>query len=71
MISKGLVRIHNFVRRLSGVSEAIPKGDESPELLPLDRPGRLGRHVVDDAVDAAHLVDDAGGGLGEDVPRNW
>ena len=36
MISKGLVRIHNVVRRLSRFSEAIRKGSESPELFPLD-----------------------------------
>src|SRR5688572_21918900 len=29
-------------------------------LFPLDRPGRLRRHVVDDAIDATHFVDDAG-----------
>src|SRR3954451_19926829 len=29
--------------------------------LPLDRPGRLAGEVVDDAVDALDLVDDAGG----------
>src|SRR4051812_17911962 len=29
-------------------------------LFPLDRPGRLRRIVVDDPVDAVHLVDDAG-----------
>ena len=27
--------------------------------LPLDRAGRLTRHVVDDSIDALHLVDDA------------
>ena len=30
--------------------------------LPLNGSRRLGGHVVDDAVDAAHLVDDAVGG---------
>ena len=41
-----------------------------PELrnpsLPLDRPGRLARHVIDDPVDAFHFVDDAGGDAGEE-----
>ncbi len=35
--------------------------------LPLDRPGRLAGDVVDDAIDAPHLVDDAGGDAGEEV----
>jgi len=41
-------------------------GTASPS-LPLDGPGRLGRDVVDHPVDAAHLVDDAGGGAAEEV----
>src|SRR5581483_10744469 len=32
-----------------------------PESFPLDRPRRLARYVVHHAVDALHLVDDAGG----------
>src|SRR6201996_1818051 len=35
--------------------------------LPLYGPGRLGRDVVDHPVDAAHLVDDAGGGTGQEA----
>ena len=35
--------------------------------FPLDRARRLRRHVVDDPVDAAHLVDDARGGAAEEV----
>src|SRR6266513_1020402 len=37
--------------------------------LPLDGRGRLGGDVVGDAVDAAHLVDDAVGDLGEQLVR--
>src|SRR5689334_17091187 len=40
-------------------------------LLPLDGAGRLGGDVVDHPVHAADLVDDAGGGAGEDVPRKF
>src|SRR5207244_7665690 len=36
-------------------------------LLPLDCSRRLGCHIVDDAVDAFHLVDDAGGGSTKEV----
>ena len=39
----------------------------APESFPLDGAGGFGGDVVDDAVDAAHLVDDAGGGAAEDV----
>lgn len=35
-------------------------------LFPLDRTGRFRRNIVDHAVDAAHLVDDAGGGAAEE-----
>ena len=66
--SEGLVRIHFYVSHLWGDSEAISKGFERSELFPLDGAGGLGGHVVDDAVDAADLVDDARGGLGQDVP---
>src|SRR5689334_22243934 len=41
---------------------------KDPESFPLDRAGRLGRHVVDDPIDAADLVDDPGGRLAEHVP---
>lgn len=34
--------------------------------LPLNRSRRLARHVVDDAADTAHLVDDAGTDSGEE-----
>src|SRR5437764_12352813 len=37
--------------------------------LPLDRAGGFGGDVVDDAVDAAHLVDDAGGGAAQNLVR--
>jgi len=36
-----------------------------PPLLPLDRAGGFGGDVVNDAVDAAHLVDDARRGMAE------
>src|ERR1700744_3851824 len=36
-------------------------------LFPFNRRGRLRRDVVDDAVDAADLVDDPGGDLAEEV----
>src|ERR1700761_4313784 len=39
--------------------------------LPLYGPGRLGRDVIDHPVDAAHLVDDAGGGAGQDRPGEF
>src|SRR6266852_341327 len=35
-------------------------------LLPLDRTGRFRGHIIHDAVDAAHLVDDAGGDMAEE-----
>ena len=38
-------------------------------LLPLDRAGGFGGDVVDDAVDAAHLVDDARCGAAEHLVR--
>src|SRR5690554_4897049 len=38
---------------------------DRPTSLPLNGAGRLAGDVVDDAVDAADLVDDAGGGAGE------
>src|SRR6185369_11263025 len=41
------------------------------ELLPLDRCRRLAAHVVGDAVDAAHLVDDAAGDLLEERVRQF
>src|SRR3546814_3952799 len=45
-------------RRHNGES-LLPRALLPRALLPLDRPRRLGGHVVDDAVDAAHLVDEA------------
>ena len=36
-------------------------------LLPLDCTRRFGGDVIDDAVDAADFVDDAGGGLTEEI----
>lgn len=68
MALKGLVRIHFSVSALRGISEAMPKGSERPELFPLNRAGRFGRDVVDDAIDAADLVDDACSGAAQDVP---
>src|SRR5580704_14459943 len=41
----------------------------APRLLPLDRTRRFRGHVVDDAVDAAYFVDDAGGGAAEHLVR--
>src|ERR1043165_4697456 len=41
----------------TGASSAFTTG--RTELFPLDRAGRLARDVVDDAVNAAYLVDDA------------
>src|SRR5580698_6868894 len=35
--------------------------------LPLDRPGRLRGHVVDDAIDAFDFVDDAGGDRADEL----
>src|SRR4029450_4400405 len=40
---------------------------EASESFPLDRAGRLARHVVDDAVDALDLVDDAGGHVPDEL----
>lgn len=37
--------------------------DEAPPLFPLNRSGGFAGYVEDDAVDAAHGVDDAGGGF--------
>ena len=37
--------------------------------LPLDSGGRLAGDVVDDAVDAAHFIDDAAGHLGQQRMR--
>src|SRR5690606_38901910 len=51
--------ILNFPKRPAARTEA--------ESLPLDRAGRFARYVIDDAVDAAHLVDDAGGGAAEEI----
>ena len=45
---------------------AISSSDKYPSLL-LDRPGRLRRDVVDDAVDAAAPVDDARRGAAEEL----
>src|SRR3546814_17585279 len=46
-------------RRHNGES-LLPRALLPRALLPLDRPRRLGGHVVDDAVDAAPLGDEAG-----------
>ena len=35
--------------------------------LPFNGAGRLGGVIVGDAIDAAHLVDDAGGDAGQEV----
>src|SRR5262249_31769705 len=48
------------------LSHPTPQHSQS---FPLDRPRRLRGHVVDDAVDAAHLVDDAGRDAAEEVVR--
>src|SRR5690606_5008963 len=40
---------------------------DGPESFPLDGARRLRCHVVDHAIDAPHLVDDAGGGAAEKV----
>src|SRR3546814_3092123 len=45
----------------------LPRALLPRALLPLDRPRRLGGHVVDDAVDAAHLVDEAGRDAGQEI----
>ncbi len=39
---------------------------DGPKSFPLDGAGGFGRHVVNDAVDAADLVDDSRRGLGEE-----
>src|SRR5882724_12964479 len=49
--------------------EKTVKSIPRPPSLPLDRAGRLRSDVVDDAVDAAHLVDDAGGDAAEEIVR--
>jgi hypothetical protein len=54
--------VQSIRRRHANLSLSIPRYDPS---LPLDRAGRLARDVVDDAVDALDLVDDAGGDMGE------
>src|SRR5688572_6601492 len=43
--------------------------NQQGSLFPLDRGRRLGRNVVDDSIDAAHFVDDAGRDGREDVVR--
>ena len=40
------------------------------ELFPLDRGGRCGRNIIDDAVDALDLVDDANGDAVEHIIRD-
>src|SRR5689334_4831955 len=52
-------------------SAADPAGGDSPATrsLPLDRRRWLRRDVVDDPVDAGHLVDDPAGDLAEHVVR--
>src|SRR5689334_16815308 len=55
--------------KISGTTSA--RLSSPAALLPLDRAGGFGGDVVDDAVDAAHLVDDAGGGAAEDLVREW
>ena len=41
--------------------------EQTMELLPLNGGGRLGGDIVDDSVDAADLVDDSVGDVGEEV----
>lgn len=63
-ISKGFVRIHNVVRRLSRFSEAIPKGSESPELFQVHgQATRLQRHPCE-CRGAKPLLDPAAGQRG-------
>src|SRR5438132_11121354 len=45
------------------------KGNAPCPLLPLDCAGGFGGDVVDDAVDAAHLVDEAGRGAPQELVR--
>ena len=52
----------------AGCAADLTVGDQNRgdrPLLPLDGAGRLRRDIVDDPVDAPHLVDDAGGGAAE------
>src|SRR5215813_2049225 len=55
---RALAPKHDF-----GISRPLPQPHPS---LPLDRAGRLRGHVVDHAVDALDLVDDAGRDVGEE-----
>jgi len=58
-------------RRLRGGcgQQTPPDSTGCGALLPLDRAGGFRGDVVDEPVDAAHLVDDAGGGAAEDLTR--
>src|SRR4051812_26014062 len=53
---------------LNGSPATRPRSGDRAS-LPLDRPRGLARHVVDDAVDPLHGIDDARGGSGEDLVR--
>ena len=63
----GLIKKLNrpfFLKERCTNASAKP-GSSSKTLLPLNSPGRFRRDVVDHAVDALYLVDDAGGGAAQ------
>ena len=57
-------------RQLSINLSYAPVPTPSVPSFPLDGAGRLRGDVVDDTIDAPHLVDDAGGGAGEEMKKS-
>jgi hypothetical protein len=56
-LPKGFGNYFSMLRDAAGYCEIPSDGLES---FPFNRPGRLARHVINDAIFALNLVDDAG-----------
>src|SRR5271163_3843437 len=65
----GSISIGNLLVTCQGKTALFRPRSEEARSLPLDRAGRFGSDVVDDAVDVAHFVDDAGRGAAEEFVR--
>src|SRR5665213_2008263 len=59
--------LYNYIRKLCRILAWPRILRKRAKSFPFDSPRRLGRHVIDHAVDALHLVDDAGGGAGQEA----
>ena len=64
LFSAGFIIVFSGLRSIVAWYRRRSDGSES---FPLDCAGGLAGDVVDDPVDAAHFIDDAGGGLAQEV----